>query len=240
VTVLRTGRNVGAVTSLDGGRPADEDPVRLSPPADPWLTEAQTSPLGDAASFPSYGEVPPPDSVPFAAATPVGIPPPDRPRPRRRTQQVVIVVFAVCALFVGGMLANDRLGDDDDVQGSAPTGAPTPSAGRPGSSAAVVAPVTSAAVRAPEVVYEVTASGSGNTGSVAYTDQDGDIIRRNGIPLPWRTTFPAGTQRKPLVIDAQRKGGGDAGPVTCTITVGGKVLAVTTNKGRYAAALCSG
>jgi hypothetical protein len=34
------------------------------------------------------------------------------------------------------------------------------------------------------VLYEVTASGSRNTGSVSYTDQDGETIRRNGIPLP--------------------------------------------------------
>lgn len=72
------------------------------------------------------------------------------------------------------------------------------------------------------------ASGSRNTGSVSFTDQDGDIIRRNGIPLPWRLTFPVGAQRKPLV------------PVTCTITVNGRLLASTTANGRYAATPCSG
>jgi hypothetical protein len=90
------------------------------------------------------------------------------------------------------------------------------------------------------VVYEVTASGSRNTGSVEYTDQDGEIIRLSGIPLPWRTTFPVGPDWKPLVLIAQRKGGGDAGPVTCTITVDGKLTASTTAHGRYAAPQCSG
>jgi hypothetical protein len=75
---------------------------------------------------------------------------------------------------------------------------------------------------------------------VSYTDQDGEIIRRNGIPLPWRTTFPVGAQRKPHVQIAQPKGGGDAGPVTCTITVNGKLLASTTATGKYAASQCSG
>ncbi len=51
----------------------------------------------------------------------------------------------------------------------------------------------------PEVVYEMAASGSRNTGSVSYTDEDREIIRRNGITLPWRITFPVGAQRKPLV-----------------------------------------
>jgi hypothetical protein len=50
----------------------------------------------------------------------------------------------------------------------------------------------------------------------------------------------AAPQRKPLVFIAQRKGGGDAGPVTCTITVDGKLLASTTADGQYAAPECSG
>jgi hypothetical protein len=86
----------------------------------------------------------------------------------------------------------------------------------------------------------VTASGKRNVGSVSYTDQDGEIIRLNGIPLPWRITFAVDGQRKPLVLIAQRKGGGDAGPVTCTITVDGKLLSSTTADGRYAAPQCSG
>jgi hypothetical protein len=125
----------------------------------------------------------------------------------------------------------------DVTTGRQPGAAPV---SRAETSAAVAAPDTSANAGPPEVVYEVTASGSRNTGSVTYTDQDGDIIRRHGIPLPWRITFPVGAQRKPLVLIAQRRGGGDAGPVTCTITVNGKLLASTTVNGRYAAPQCSG
>jgi len=78
-------------------------------------------------------------------------------------------------------------------------------------------------------------------------DSDGRIHPRSaphgdawGISLPWRISFPVGAQRKPLVLIAQRKGGGDAGPVTCTITVDGKLLASTTADGQYAAPECSG
>jgi hypothetical protein len=129
-------------------------------------------------------------------------------------------------------------GASTDVTTGQQPGATT--GGQPGSSTAAAAPETSADADALEVVYEVTASGSRNVGSVSYTDQDGDIIRRSGIPLPWRITFQAGGQRRPLVLIAQRKGGGDAGPVTCTITLGGKLLSSTTAEGRYAAPQCSG
>lgn len=90
-----------------------------------------------------------------------------------------------------------------------------------------------------EVVYEFTAEGGRNVGSVAYTDQDGDIIRHGAVSLPWRVTFQITGKKKPLVLIAQRKKGG-TGPVTCTITLGGKVLSTDTETGRYAAPQCSG
>lgn len=204
--------------------------MRLSPPAYPWLTQAPTSAVGDAAT----AETPPPDDPsPFAAQAPF---PGEAPRRRdRRAVHWALAVLAACAFFIAGMAVDSfGSGDDGDARGVDPSTEATVApigAGSPG---------TSADASPPQVVYEVTASGSRNTGSVSYTDQDGDIIRRNGIPLPWRTTFPVGTQRKPLVLIAQRKGGGDAGPVTCTITVGGKLLAATTADGVYAAPQCSG
>jgi hypothetical protein len=255
------------------GPPPDHDPVRSTPPADPWLAEAPTSVVGDDASLQgssSAGDVPPADTARFAAAAPWhGEPPYDQPHRRRdrRPMRWVLAILAACALFIAGMLAIDPFGPGDDDGGPLGSGPSTgataastrtgkaqeqqvggvPSAdvttgpastGPPESSAGAAVPGTVA--DAPEVVYEVTASGSRNTGSVSYTDQDGDIIRRSGIPLPWRITFPVGAQRQSLVLSAQRKGGGDAGPVTCTITVGGKLLASTTAHGRYAAPLCSG
>jgi hypothetical protein len=90
------------------------------------------------------------------------------------------------------------------------------------------------------VVYEVTASGSGNFGDVEYIDQDNQIIRRGGIPLPWRVEFDT-TQRHPnFILHGQRKAGGDGGPVTCRITVDGKILDETTATGQYAAPQCIG
>jgi hypothetical protein len=88
------------------------------------------------------------------------------------------------------------------------------------------------------VVYEVKSSGAGDIGSVQYTDQDGDIIRRGGIPLPWRTTFTVTGDHHPFVLIAQRKEGG-SGEVTCSITYGEKVLTTVTQTGRYASPQCS-
>jgi hypothetical protein len=252
VTVLRTSRNLGAVTSLDDdgstprdGGASDQDPARLTPPADPWLTVAPTS---------VFAEVPPAGTTPFPASAPPP-PGPDRwtdERPRRHGRRWVVAVLAACALFVAGILVIDQFGDDDNgARGTTPTTtSPTPTQGAPSAAVTPSRPpveatttVTAGAAApaaAPQVVYEVKASGSRNTGSVSYIDEDGEIIRLNGIPLPWRTAFPVGSQRKILVLDAQRKGGGDAGPVTCTITVGGKLLASTTAEGKYAYSLCSG
>ncbi len=173
------------------------------------------------------------------------------------------MLLVVCAVFAAGMIALDPFGSDDGdgkAIGPAPITATTtastttarPAANLPATSAAASTSTSAAASTAgstaaaapaagdPQVVYEVTARGSKNTGSVTYTDQDGDFVRLNGIPLPWRTTFPGDGQPLNLVLDAQRMGGGDNGPVTCTITVGGKVLSTTTSEGRNAAVLCGG
>lgn len=295
-----------------GPGPDDDDPVRLTPPADPWLAEASTSaldsisppasgplppsdgpvPLADGPVPPAYvpvppaygsvppasGVVPPDDPAPFARAAHPGYPTPPggpaagwaggppRRRRGRRAARWAVAVLAVCALLVAGMLGIDQFGSGDgsDAQGPDPSAAATtgrartpaadplgdvgvpagrqPSAAtgsQPGSSAGA-APGTSAQPGAREVIYQVTASGSRNVGSVSYTDQDGEIIRLSGIPLPWRTAFPMGVERRPRVLIAQRKRGGDAGPVTCTITVDGKLLSATTADGRYAAPQCSG
>ncbi|WP_433720435.1 MmpS family transport accessory protein [Actinoplanes sp. CA-051413] len=247
----------------------DSDSVRRSTPADPWLTEAPTSAIGDAAAEPgAAGQVPLADTARFEDAVPSGwvaTPGPEERRGRRATRWIV-AVLAAGALFIAGMLAIDQFGggsgEDNDAQGPTPSvgatskavaAAPTrratttaPAGKKPivAVSSGVAAP-TAGGVAAPTaggqvVVYEVTASGSRNTGSVSYTDQDGDIIRLNGIALPWRVTFEVTGQKKPLVLISQRKGGGDAGPVTCTITLDGKLLSSTTADGRYAAPQCSG
>jgi hypothetical protein len=237
------------VTGLDGdgsthsnaaaGRPAGDESENLAAPADPWLTEAPTSAIGDPATMRDFSVPPPPDTMPYTH--PVFAVKSERRR-RGRARPVLIATLIGCALLLALPLIIDRFQpDDDDTQRSTPAVITTEETSAPAQGRAEVqAPTTSPSQAAPvpQVVYEVTASGSGNTGSVSYTDEDGEIIRRNGIPLPWRTTFPAGTQRHPLVLEAQRKGGGDGGPVTCTITMGGKEVARTTAEGRYAYALC--
>lgn len=253
------------MTTSDSGAAADRsqedlpDPEPLSQPADPWLTEAPTSVIGEPtpvlySDTAQFADTAPLDDGPSGGETP-------QPRRRRRPVWWVLTALAACALFIAGMLAIDQFGsgNDNDARKVAPsrgstratTIAPTRSdAGQQqptaGSAPSVIAgeqasnPERASQSTGPMVVYQITVSGSGNTGSVSYIDQDGDIIRRNGIPLPWRTTFPVGTQTGPLVLDAQRTGGTETGPVTCTITVDGKVLSSTTVSGRRAAPLCSG
>ncbi|MFC4065911.1 MmpS family transport accessory protein [Actinoplanes subglobosus] len=246
---------LAATTPFPGTEPASTAPFPAAAPAAsspfPDATPAASSPFPGAA---------PAASSPFPGAAPIGWPDKSRtyhPRSRRQRRRLVIAVLAVGAVFIAGLIALDPFGSDNEPNAKGPARVTSPTAGRPASppatttqatsaqAAPAAAPTTSATSAAaapvvPMVVYEVTASGSGNTGNIAYTDEDGDIIRRNGIPLPWRTTFGVGERRKPLVLDAQRKGGGDNGPVTCTITVGGKVVATTTADGKYASALCSG
>jgi hypothetical protein len=86
----------------------------------------------------------------------------------------------------------------------------------------------------------VTSNGRHDVGSVEFTDRDGAVIRRSGVPLPWRVTFRAPGEHHPLVLIAQRTRGAGKGHVTCTITVDGKVLSSATQNGRYAAPECSG
>ena len=131
-----------------------------------------------------------------------------------------------------GITANLPRDNPPTATRTTPAGSPTPSS----------APSTtsSAPGGGPHVIYEVIPSGSNNIGAITYLDQDNQQIRRSGIPLPWRIEF-TNTQRNPVyIIEAQRKSGGDNGPVLCRITVDGKVLDETTSTGQYAAVNCVG
>ena len=209
------------------------------PPADPWLDSAPTSPLDLAFPAPAtrYDE--------------------EVPRRSRRGWWVVAVV-AVAACVAG--VALYPFGDNSPNRGAPQltpsTGGPNaggpnaggPNAGGPsGGAPAVVAAApgsrTQSAAPPPPgelVVYEVTSNGAKDVGGVQYTDTDGEIIRLNGVPLPWRTTFRVTGDRHPLVLIAQRKQGATTGAVTCRITFDGKLLSRTTQTGRFAAPECSG
>ena len=187
-------------------------------------------------------------SDPWSEAAPLetGAPPPDRPPPHRRGWWVLVVVPALALLgfVVGAVLRPWDPGDDrpDPVaQSPGPTKAvaqPTTKA-QPTTTTTTQPTTTTAAQTRTTVVYEVTSDGKNDIGSVQYTDQDGDIIRRGGVPLPWRLTFTVTGKKPPLVLISQRKKGGTS-PVTCSITFGEKVLTTVTQTGRYASAQCSG
>ncbi|WP_250031033.1 hypothetical protein [Paractinoplanes maris] len=90
-----------------------------------------------------------------------------------------------------------------------------------------------------EVVYLVTSTSPGDKAGVEFTDEDRDIIRKGEVSLPWRHTFRFAGDKPPLVLIAQRKRGGGTGPVTCSITVSGKELTTSVQRGRTAAPQCS-
>lgn len=166
-----------------------------------------------------WHEAPPPDDVVWPPP-PVPDDLPARPRTRWWLQGLIAVVVVAVGFAVALRPAPSR-----------------PPATAPKLAAPAPAVPASPAVATRTVVYAVTA-GIGDIGSVQYTDQDGDVISRGGIDLPWRVTFHVTGDRHALVLIAQRKRGGD-GPVTCSITVDGKVLSRTTETGRYGAPECS-
>ena len=214
----------------DGGN----DDRRAMPPADPWLATAPTSPI-DHVSADARTSVDPAPAFNDAYA--------DDAPPRRGRRGWWFVTAAVALLgCLGGILLNPF--DDDNAPGQA---GPTP---RLTSSATVSAtpephvngqvPKTSETnpAVADEVVYQVSSNGKGDVASVQFTDQDRDIIRKGEVSLPWRYTFRTNGAKPPLVVIAQRKKGG-TGPVTCSISLRGKVLATAIQRGRYASPQCS-
>ena len=224
------------VTNID--QDGGNDDRRAIPPADPWLETSPTSPIDHVGAHPRTVV----DPVPPFHATYV-----DDAPPRRGWRGWWFAAAAVALLgCLGGILLNPF--DDDGAPDQA---GPTP---RPASSSPAAASATSAQPglrvngqvpkkseprpAADEVVYLVTSSGKGDVASVAFTDQDRDIIRKGEVSLPWRHTFRTVGGKPPLVVIAQRKKGG-TGPVTCSISLGGKVLATAVQRGRYASPQCS-
>ncbi|WP_203789484.1 hypothetical protein [Paractinoplanes rishiriensis] len=197
------------MTNRDGGN----DDRRAMPPADPWLESAPTS------SF----EPVPDDTYPGEA-------------PPRRARGFWWPVAAAVALLAcaGGVLLNPFDDDDDPAGRALPTTRPSVTA----ASAGPAPRASTAPLSGDLVVYLVTSNRKGEVASVEYTDQDSDHIRKGEVSLPWRHTFRLTGEKHPLVLIAQRKSGG-AGPVTCSISLGGKELTTAVQRGRYAAPQCS-
>lgn len=221
IAPLRWAPTVGAVTTFD--HDGESPDPRATPPSDPWLETAPTSPIDLGAPAPTrvYDEPP--------------------RRSRHLGWWAATAVLAVLACAAGAALYPF---DDDSPDNAGPQVTPsaTTTADNRTQSAAPAKTVTSQAAAPPPgqlVIYEVTSNGPRDVGSVQFTDADGDIIRLGGIRLPWRKTFRVTADRHPLVLIAQRKKGA-AGQVTCSITFDDKLLSKTTRTGRFAAPECSG
>ena len=189
-----------------------------SVPADPVPAPA-ASPAPAAA-------VPPPMPVWPVGTLSVVAPPPAR-RGMRLWPWVLAALVLVGALTAGTVIFVNAAGNRHASSATNRAGANVP---RPSATAPAAGPTSAGR----HVIYEVTASGSANFGDVTYADESDQLVMRGGIPLPWRIEFDTTLARRSFVINAQRRSGGDNGPVTCRITVDGKVLDETTATGEYA------
>jgi hypothetical protein len=83
--------------------------------------------------------------------------------------------------------------------------------------------------------YDVTGDGSG---SITYmTDGNASTSQANGASLPWSQDLQIDSFFAPVSVIVQNQSGN--GPVTCTITVDGKVVSQNHATGDYAIASCS-
>jgi actin-like ATPase involved in cell morphogenesis len=253
--VVAEGSLAQAPTPVSGPPPL---PVSGLPPA----SAPPPLPVSAPPIWPGYAGPPAPVSAPPpmypadvswpGAAVPVAAPPVRRAgRLWRWTLAGAVAVIALTAGTVALVnMANSghgtNSGNQNGITANLPQGSlATPSLAtgprstppRTGRSAS---PSASPSAGGVHVIYEVTASGSNNIGDVTYTDEDNQIIRKHGIPLPWRIEFTSTQQHPSLILEGQRKGGGDNGPVNCRVTANGKVLAETTATGQYAAVSCVG
>lgn len=216
---------------------AGQDDRRNTPPADPWMESAPTSPIEPRPEPRPYGET-------LIEPQPYGDTPVEQPpgRGRRRGWWFALAGLALLGC-VGGLLLNPF--DDDETPRKA---APTPTVtnektsdnnSENSSDKATGSEASPRTTNADEVVYLITSTGEGDLARVEYLDKNRDIIRTGEVKLPWRHTFRITGDKPPLVLLAQRKQGG-TGEVTCSISLGGKELSSAVQRGRYAAPQCAG
>lgn len=91
----------------------------------------------------------------------------------------------------------------------------------------------SAALGSSEVKYEIT---GGAASSVTYGTAAG-ISQEADVKLPWSKTVTDDGLLTIATLDAQNAG---SGPVSCKITIDGKVIAEQTSSGQFAVVSCFG
>ncbi|MEU5723188.1 MmpS family transport accessory protein [Micromonospora sp. NPDC047738] len=196
----------GPPGSADAPRPAVPPVTPVPPPAHPWPGYA-------APGWPPAG-YPPPYAYPGM--------PPTRTNGGKIAAIIVGVATVLVLLFCGcvglGVLGNsfgdpvtsgEPYGDpgygepEEDATAGQPSPATTPSGG-PGRF---------------EVVYEVTGTEAVN---VQFYDANGDFLQVDEVQSPWRLAFTANDRQRVQIVALPANRGGD--PITCQITIDGKVV----------------
>lgn len=86
------------------------------------------------------------------------------------------------------------------------------------------------------VKFEVT--GGSKAASITYSTPGFGISQANAQQLPWATELEFHERWEPVSLTAQ-KGDSGSGPITCTVTINGHVVAQNHSDGPYAMTMCS-
>ncbi|MDH6460992.1 hypothetical protein M2302_001158 [Micromonospora sp. A200] len=193
-------------------------------PAGPGTPPAGWPPAGYPSPYPPSG-YPPPYAYP-------GYRPPPDPAEGRRVVGIVIAVLAVLVLGVCGCLgvgtmlvgsyapgpaADEPYYDDPDpyYDGDYDEESPFPTWTPPTPSEPATAAATPSTGRGRIVVsYEVTGKGRGD---IQYYDANGEFIRLEAVPLPWRQKIRTDDPNRVLVMASSTD---DEGSVACSTRVG--------------------
>jgi flagellar basal body-associated protein FliL len=137
-------------------------------------------------------------------------------QPKKKRRGLLIAVGLVIALcLVGGIAAAALSSSGGDTTG-------------PGASNAADS-VAKAGTKT--IVMEITGP---KKADVTY-QLNADQSQANGAKLPWKKTMTSKEALTIAVLTAQNAG---SGKITCTISVGGKVVKTNTSEGQYSVVTC--
>ncbi|GAA0644408.1 hypothetical protein GCM10010174_79260 [Kutzneria viridogrisea] len=164
--------------------------------------------------------------------SPAEAPPQPTPQQRRTVRWIVLSLGGLFVVLLAAVVATNR-----------PPANQAPAVPATSVPAAVPAPLQVETTRearpvSRHVVYEVTGTATGASTITYNSDGETSIQQETGATVPWKHELDVpSTQRLTILqVSAQNAGGGT---ITCTISVGGRVVKTGTSTGQYAIASCN-